>query len=194
MAAVVVVAPTGDGATVTVPVHLVLDDQVQWRPDPMGRFQARLWAQTVRDLARCGVQLQTTVGAGSVQRSPYREPVITGLQRGVINLVLTTEIPVKWDGGRALCGVTTLYRGHHLCMVAINHAHGHQVPFFSVNTCLHEILHALLHDILEQRPEGVAGQAREIRVDYHATRLWLFHEDSAVREAARTYLDHLRQT
>ena len=69
-------------------------------------------------------------------------------------------------GQRAsLNGVTLIYRGHHICMVALNWAHGHQIPILSVNTCLHELLHALLHDIFESRPKNWTGNAREIRID-----------------------------
>jgi hypothetical protein len=118
--------------------------------------------------------------------------VFIGLERGVINFIVTDHIPIEWDNGRALSGVTTLYRGYHLCMVALDHAHGHQVPFLSVNTCVHELLHALLHDIFEARPKGSLGKAREFRIDAYATRLWLFHDGAAIREAARSYVQRLR--
>ena len=47
----------------------------------------------------------------------------------------------------ALNGVTVLYRGFHLSMVGVNEAHGHQIPFSLVNTCVHELLHVFLFDI-----------------------------------------------
>jgi hypothetical protein len=99
---------------------------------------------------------------------------------------------MEWDHARALSGVTTRYQGYHLCMVALNYAHGHQIPFLSVNTCLHELLHALLGDIFESRPEGLPGAAREFRVDWYATRLWLFHDGAHIRKAAQTYAERLR--
>ena len=96
-----------------------------------------------------------------------------------------------WDHGLALGGVTTRYRGHHLCMVSVNWAHGHQLPLLSVNTVVHELLHALLHDIFENRPRGMMGHAREFRVDAYATRMWLFSDGAAVRETARAYRKRL---
>jgi hypothetical protein len=77
-------------------------------------------------------------------------------------------------------------------MVALRHAHGNQIPFLSVNTCVHELLHALMGDIFEGRPTGVCGQAREFRVDCYATRLWLWHDGGAIRRAAKNYVERLR--
>lgn len=184
-------AATGADGLV-VPVRLILDSQVKWKPYEAEWFHSRLWAEAVRDLTACGIRLQIANAAGGVARPPFREPVITGLERGALNVVVTNRIPMTWDGGRALCGVTTQYRGFHLCMVALHRAHGHQVPFFSVNTCLHELLHALMLDIFETRPQGARGQAREWRVDFQATRMWLFGDGGAVRESTRKYLERLR--
>ena len=175
-----------------VPVRLILDSQVQWKPYEAEWFRSRLWAEAVRDLTACGIRLQTAQATGEVARPPFREPVITGLERGALNVVVTNRIPMSWDGGRALCGVATRYRGFHLCMVALHRAHGHQVPFFSVNTCLHELLHVLMHDIFDPPPRGTSGLAREWRVDLQATRMWLFGDGRAVRESTREYLKRLR--
>jgi hypothetical protein len=98
-----------------------------------------------------------------------------------------------WDRARALSGVTTRYEGYHVCVVALNYAHGHQIPFLSVNTCLHELLHALLGDIFEDRPAGLPGAAREFRVDWYATRLWLFHDGAHIKNSAQSYVERLRR-
>jgi hypothetical protein len=74
-------------------------------------------------------------------------------------------------------------------VIALRYAHGHQAPFLSVNTCVHELLHVLLGDIFEDRPAGLAGHRRELRVDWHATRMWLFHDGGAVRSATEAYLE-----
>ncbi len=60
-----------------------------------------------------------------------------------------------------------------------------------MNTCLHEILHALLGDIFERRPPGWKGNLREVSVDVCATRMWLFGDRGAIRDAARSYLQRL---
>jgi hypothetical protein len=177
---------------VIVPVHVVIDRLARWRSTDIGHFWSTIWPEALRDLERCGVRLQSVVKVGEVGRPHGREPVITGLDAGVVNLVVTDQIPVQWDRGRALSGVTTRYRGFHLCMVALNHAHGHQVPLLSVNTCVHELLHALLLDIFESRPKGFAGETREFRIDCYATGLWIFHDGAAIRQSAQGYVERLR--
>ena len=176
-----------------VPVRFIVDGKVKWRPGQIAAFRSGIWAQAVKALMQCGVRIRSTPATGEVLRPPYREPVISGLEIGVLNVVVSDTIPMQWDRGRGLAGVTTLYRGRHLCMVAYNHAHGHRVPFVSVNTCLHELLHALLQDIYEERPAGVSGQAREFRIDYYATLMWLFRGGAGVvRNSAAAYLDRVR--
>ena len=173
---------------VTVPIHLVLDSRANLSPARLRYFWSYLWPEAVRDLTNCGLSLDCTFSVGEVFRPPEREPVISGLDHGAINLVVTHRIPPQWDGARCLGGLTTCYRGHHLCMVALYYAHCHQIPFLAVNTCVHELLHVLLRDIFEPRPPGFLGEAREFRIDYYATRLWLFGEGAAIRDSARAYL------
>ena len=172
----------------SVPIHHVLDRGAKWRPEQIGAFWSRLWPQAVHDFGSCGIRLETSLKTGDVWRPPGREPVISGLDPGVVNFVITDRIPMAWDQGLSLSGVTTRYRGRHLCMVALDHAHGHQIPLLSVNTCVH----ALLHDIFERRPDGLLGEARELRIDWYATRLWLFHDGAAIRRDAQAYVERLR--
>jgi hypothetical protein len=179
-------------APLIVPVHLVVDGRANWRPEQIRHFWSRLWPQTAGDFASGGIRLETSVTTGEVRRSPGGLPIFVGLNRSALNFVVTDQIPMEWDRARALSGVTTRYRGYHLCMVALNYAHGNQIPFLSVNTCLHELLHALLQDIFDDRPAGLPGAAREFRVDWYATRLWLFHDGAHIRKAAQTYVERLR--
>jgi hypothetical protein len=183
------VVPSVSTARLILPVHLVLDSRAN--PEQIHRFWSRLWPQAVGDFASGGIRLETSVTTGEVRRSPGGRPIFIGLDRGALNFVVTDQLPIAWDQGRALSGVTTRYQGYHLCMVALNHAHGHQIPFLSVNTCLHELLHALLGDIFESRPMGLPGATREFRVDWYATRLWLFHDGAHIRSSAQTYLNAL---
>jgi hypothetical protein len=99
---------------------------------------------------------------------------------------------MKWDNGRALAGVTTIHDGHHVCMLALRYAHGNQIPFLSVNTCVHELLHALLQDVFVSRPKWYQTGGREFRIDWFATGLWLFHDGAAIRKSAQAYLGRLR--
>jgi hypothetical protein len=77
-------------------------------------------------------------------------------------------------------------------MIALWYAHGNQVPFLSVNTCVHELLHALLQDIFVSRPKWFDSREREMRIDWCATRLWLFHDGASIRDSAQAYLARLR--
>jgi hypothetical protein len=155
------------------------------------RFWWNLWPQAYRTFSQSGIDLQTTDETGAVKRSAGDRPIFVGLRRNVLNLVLTGHVPMYWDRGRALAGITTIYDGCHLSMIALRYAHGNQVPFLSTNTCVHEILHALLGDILVRHPSGRQVFEREWRVDSYATRMWLFHDGAAVRQAARAYLDRV---
>ena len=175
-----------------IPVHIILDQAAKLGPHQLHFFWAYLWPQAASELAACGIRFEVSQAEGEVGRPPGREPTVSGLERGALNLVVTNRIPMDWDVGRGLSGVTTLYRSYHLCMVALERAHLNQIPFLSLNTCLHEMLHALLHDIFESRPRGASGQFRELRIDWYATGLWLFHDGDAVRKAAESYVTRLR--
>ncbi len=179
-------------APLVVPVHQVIDTRAKSTPEQLQQFSSSIWPEAVRDFRRCGIQLQTTQQPLAIRRSPGGRPVFPKLKHGVINFFITDYIPMEWDNGRGLAGVTTQYDGYHLCMIALNYAHGHQIPFFSVNTCVHELLHVLLQDVYENRPKGLSGYGREFRIDSYATRLWLFHEGGAIRQAAQAYLDRVR--
>ena len=67
-----------------------------------------------------------------------------------------------------------------------------QVAFLSTNTCLHEILHVLLQDIFLKAPKWYQSGSREARVDYYATRLWIFHDGKEVGKSAEAYLRRLQ--
>src|SRR5262249_42249412 len=84
--------------------------------------------------------------------------------------------------------------GYHLCLIALRYAHGNQVPFLSVNTCLHEILHALMQDIFVSRPRWFETAGREYRIDACATALWLFGDGAGIRQSARHYVSRLSAT
>ena len=175
-----------------VPIHRILDGRAR---NPTGRIQhfwPSLWQEAVRDYGHGGVYFEVSDGPGEVRHSPADNPIFVGLQRGKINLVVTDVLPTYWDGGRALAGVSTIHDGYHLCMIALRYAHGNQVAFLSTNTCLHEILHVLLQDIFLKPPKWYQASGREVRVDYYATRLWLFHDGGGVRKSGEAYLRRLR--
>jgi hypothetical protein len=172
-----------------LPVLQIMDSRANHTREQLRKFQSSVWEEAVRDFSGCGIQLRTRSIAGEVRLSPAGRPIFAGLDRGAINMVLTGSVPMHWDNGRALAGVTTRYEGHHLCVIALRHAHCHQAPFLSVNTCVHELLHVLLGDVFENRPAGIAGHTREALVDWHATRMWLFHGNGTVLSAAKAYLE-----
>jgi len=169
-----------------------MDSRAQCTPEQLHHFWSGIWPEAVRNFSQGGIGLQTSDGPGEVRRSPGDRPIFIGLRRGAINLVLTNHIPVIWDAGRALAGVTTIHDGYHVCLIALRYAHGDQVPFLSVNTCVHELLHALLQDVFVSRPKWYQTGGREFRIDCYATGLWLFHEGAAIRKSAQAYLGRLR--
>ena len=175
-----------------IPVHRIMDSRARCTPQQLHEFWHSLWPEAVRDFARGGIALETTDSLGEVRRSPGDKPIFVGLRRGVVNLVLTDHIPMKWDAGRSSAGVTTIYDGYHICLIAVPNAHGDQAPVLSVNTCVHELLHALLQDVFVTHPTWYQSGEREFRIDWYATRLWLFHDGAAVRQSAQAYLARLR--
>jgi hypothetical protein len=180
-------------ARVRVPVQVLMDAKAKDPQRVLNRFWWHVWPEAIRDFGRCGIHLDTTFRTGEIWRPSGRPPVIVGMERGVLNLVLTDQIPVEWDGGRGLSGATTMYRGFPVCMLALWSSHTHQVPFLSVNTCVHEMLHAFLGDIFENRPRGFRGQMREARIDWYATRLWLFRDPGPIAGATRQYLARVQR-
>ena len=177
---------------VEVPVRVVIDRDAKWWPGQLKDFSDRIWPECARDFLRGGVALKTSRGEGRVERPNGREPVISGLDPAALNAVITERIPEEWDRGRAVAGVTTLYRDYHLCLIALRRAHGNRIPFVAVNTCTHELLHAVLGDIFESKPKGMTGEWRESRIDAIATKLWWWGGGGAIRESARVYVERLK--
>ncbi|HVN04338.1 MAG TPA: hypothetical protein VMT86_07965 [Bryobacteraceae bacterium] len=186
------VATRGAEGPLIVPVHRVEDVRAKCTPPQLQRFWWSIWPEAVREFNRCGIQIQTDDARGEIKRSAGDRPIFVGVEYGVLNLVLTDHIPMYWDGGRGLAGATTLWEGYHLCVIAIANAHGNQLPFVSTNTCVHELLHALMQDIFVHDPSWFRTGEGEFRIDALATRMWLFHDGAAVRQSARVYLRRLR--
>jgi hypothetical protein len=148
----------------------------------------------VQDFRQGGIDLAVTDGPGEVRHTAADNPNFVGLKGRAINVVATDTLPMYWDAGRSLAGMSTIHDGYHICMIALRYAHGNQVAFVSVNTCLHEVLHVLLQDIFLKPPKWYQATGREVRVDYYATRLWLFRDGDAVRKSGRAYLQRLQSS
>jgi hypothetical protein len=187
-AALAAVRPAA-AAPLLVPLRLVKDTRAKNTPEQLSHFRSVIWPQAVRDFQSGGIQFDLRDGPGEIKRSPGGRPIFTGIERGVINMVVTDHVPLDYGGS---AGVTTQWEGHHLCVIALANAHAHQVPYFSVNTCEHELLHALLQDIYLTRPKWYQTGERELRIDWYATRLWLFHDGAEIRKSAAAYLARLQ--
>src|SRR5579863_6260564 len=109
--AVAGLVPPASRAPVTVPVHVIQDGNAKLGPRQLRNFWTYVWPEACRDLARVGIRLDASPAVGEVLRPPGREPMVGGIERGVLNIILTGTIPLEWDQGRGLSGVTTLYRG-----------------------------------------------------------------------------------
>lgn len=184
--------PAATAATVknrlSVPLVHVVDRHVTWKPGQIRRFTRQIWPEAVRDFARCGIDFADREVPGEVLRYPTGRPLFKGLQRNAVNMVITGYLPLSWDSGRAVSGVAARYEGYEICVIALDQAHPHQVPFLSVNTCVHELLHVLLADTAGARPAGWRGSLRETRIDWLATRLWLFGEGREIYDSVRASL------
>ena len=152
------------------------------------RFDSKVWDEAVREFEQCGVALRTADGICDIGTYPSGKPKFKGLERSRINVLITDHVPLEWDNGRGLAGVATIYEGFHLCVVAMDHAHGHRVPFLAVNTVVHELLHVFLQDISVPRAGLLHNEGREARVDWYATCMWLFKNGAGIRDAVRAYL------
>ena len=175
-----------------VPVRRIVDSRAQCTREQLETFWWRIWPEAVRTFSRGGIELAASDAPGEIRRSPSSQPIFTGLGHGAINLVVTRQIPLGWARGRGVAGVTTIWNGYHLCVIALDHAHAHRVPIIGVNTVVHELLHALLHDVFVVRPTPTEAERHELRVNWVATRLWLFHDASGIRQSAEAYLKRLR--
>jgi len=179
-------------ARLVVPIHRILDGHAHNPPDRLQHLWPSLWSEAAQDYRQGGIDFDVSDGPGEVRHSAADNPIFVGLRGRAINLVVTDTIPMNWDGGRALAGVSTIHDGYHICMIALRYAHGNQVAFLSVNTCLHEILHVLLQDIFLKPPKWYQASGREVRVDWYATRLWMFHDGEEVRKSGEVYLRRLQ--
>jgi len=191
-AAVSAIAHPAEPTPLIVPVRRIMDIRTRCTPERLNRFWWRIWPEAVREFNRCGIHLQCSDAKGEIKLSPGDRPIFVGLERGVVNLVLTDRLPMAWDKARSLAGMTTLYEGFHLCVIALSYAHGNQVPYLSVNTCVHEMLHLLLQDVFVKRPKWYEVDEREMRADWCATRLWLFHDGGDIRNSAQSYMARLK--
>lgn len=173
-----------------IPLRRVMDKRARCTPEQLRQFWWKIWPEAVREFQRAGIQFQVSDETGEIKRSPGGRPVFAGLQRGVINLVITDNVPMDYGG---VAGVTTLWEGYHLSVIALSNAHANQVPYFSVNTCVHELLHLLLGDVYLNRPKWYQTGEREVRIDWYATRLWLGSDGSEIRKSAASYCERLKR-
>jgi len=192
-AALFAAAPPGRFTPLVVPIHRVVDARARCSPETLHHFWSKVWPEAMIEFGRGGVQLQVEDGPGEMRRTAGGRPVFLGLRRGVLNLVLTDYIPVNWDSGRALPAVTLLYDGYPLSLIAMRFAHASRFPYFSVNTVVHELMHAFFGDIFVAHPTWYQPATREWRADSQATNLWLFHQSAAIRAAAQQYLTRVAQ-
>lgn len=171
-----------------MPVLRLLDKNARSNAAQVRQFYSMVWDQADRDFRQCGVMLQTVERTCEIRKHVSGHPRFEDLDRSMVNVVLTDSIPLDWDNGRGLAGVATIYEGCHLCVIAMNYAHPHRIPLVAVNTLVHELLHIFFQDIFVARGGLIHSQTHEFRVDWYATRLWLFGASDVVRESTAEYL------
>ena len=180
-------------SAIAIPLNRVTDTRARLAPEAHGHFWRTVWPEAARALHRGGIELECVDTAGAIKFSAADRPIIEGLDRAKLNLVLTGRIPMLWDQARNLAGVTTIYDRATLSMIALNRAHTLRVPFIDTNTVVHELLHAMLGDVLVRKPGWYQASEREMRADAYATRLALFGDGFAVRAAAARMVLRLRR-
>jgi len=178
-------------AAVEAPVLLMTDANSGLTTDELRRFRATVWAEAVRIFHASGVVLRAIERKGEILKYPSGRPRFIGLERKMLNVVLAATVPLEWDNGRALSGVTAIYEGYHISVIAVRNAHANRFPLLAVNTAVHELLHAFRGDIFLRRTGFLGGEDREAAVDWQATGLWLFGKSSGLQESARTYVQRL---
>lgn len=178
--------------SVEVPILELLDIHGLPGKGELQRFRSSVWEEAVRTFRASGVHLRPVTRLGELLRYPSGRPRFLGLERRMLNVVLTATVPLDWDSGRSLSGVTTIYEGYHISVIALKNAHANRVPLLVLNTVVHELLHAFRGDIFVRRTGLLRGEDREAAVDWQATRLWLFGGSSAVQQSARDYVRRLR--
>lgn len=183
----------GESAHLEIPLLRITDRYARSGAAKRSQFLAGIWREAERVFAKGGITLRARDQEGEVLQYPSGRPLFRCLDRSMINVVLTDRVPLDWDKGRSLAGVSVLYEGFCICVISMNEAHENQIPFLSVNTLVHELLHVLLQDVFRDRTGPIHGQSAEASVDFHATRLWLFGDDAQVRESARSCLERLRR-
>lgn len=176
------------GAPLVVPVLRLLDRNARCDAAQIQNFYSAVWEEADRNFRRCGIVLQTVERTCEIRKHVSGHPRFEGLDRSVVNVVLTDYIPLDWDNGRGLGGVATINEGCPLCVIAMKYAHPHRIPLIAVNTLVHELLHIFFQDIFVARGGLIHSQAHELRVDWYATRLWLFGASDVVRESTEAYL------
>ena len=96
---------------VVVPIHRIVDARVKNPPN-----WPKLWNEAVQDFRQGGIDFQISDGPGEVRRTAADNPNFIGLKGRAINVIATDTLPMYWDGGRALAGVSTIHDGYHICM------------------------------------------------------------------------------
>lgn len=176
---------------VEIPVLRVMDKNAILTAAELQRFSATVWDEAVRLFRLCEVSLPSAQRIGEIRQYPSGRPRFIGLERQMLNVVLTDTIPLDWDNGRSLCGVTTIYEGYHVCAISLKNAYPNRLPFLAVNTVVHELLHIIQGDIFVRRSGLLNGADREAAVDWLATRLWLLGAAPGVKQSAREYVHRL---
>ena len=179
---------TGGTSSLKLPVHRIVDSRAGSTSEQLHHFWWTMWPECVRLVSRCGIELATTDSPGEIKRSPASRPIFAGVRRGALNIVVTRQVPLGWARGRGIAGVTTIWQGHHVCLIALDHAHANRIPLLAVNTLVHEMLHAVLQDVFVIRPTATDIEKHELHVNWIATRLWLLGDAPGLRESAEDYL------
>jgi hypothetical protein len=152
-------------ASINLPIVVHIDRRgSQIRTTHVRWFWECLLREAEHDLIHAGVRITSTVGQGWIERGDI-DAFFHGVQPEAINVYVTHWIPLCWDLGRGLCGLSGLAGATEVIVVSAENAHRHIVPYLATNTLAHEIGHVLRGDLRLRNPGGWEEQQRELSLD-----------------------------
>jgi hypothetical protein len=89
-------AASPPASPVEVPLLRLLDKHAAFTSAEIQRFYGTVWDEAVRLFRSCDVALRTVDKVGEIRRYPSGRPRIVGLERKMMNAVLTDSIPLAW--------------------------------------------------------------------------------------------------
>jgi hypothetical protein len=143
-------------------------------------FRNCLLPEALLDLTKAGVAPIVRWGGGWIERKEA-DALFHGVVPKAVNVFVTPWVPLCWDKGMGLCGLSGIAAGTDTVIVSTANAHRHLVPYLATNTLLHEFGHVLRGDLHRKNTNGWGEQMDELAVDRTVTHLHYGFVESQVK-------------